>query len=275
MERSPDAPARAPLLARYRVAGATHHGLLEGAALARLSAAPWDGGAPTGICDAAAEVEWLTPCAPSKILCIGLNYIEHVRESLTLTGAKEPPKEPLFFLKPPSSALASGGAIEHPGEGQRLDPEGELALVIGKRVRHVAVEHALEYVAGVTAFNDVSARDWQKSDGQWARAKGCDTFAPFGPVIALGVSPLDVAFELRVNGEMRQSARTSGMHFGPAFLVHHLSRYMTLEPGDVIATGTPAGIAPIVVGDRVEVVLDIAGFPPLVNRVVAAGRAAS
>jgi 2-keto-4-pentenoate hydratase/2-oxohepta-3-ene-1,7-dioic acid hydratase in catechol pathway len=275
LDRTPDAPARAPLLARYRVVGATHHGLLDGALLARLSAAPWDGGAPTGESDDAGAVEMLTPCAPSKIICIGLNYIEHVRESLTLTGAKEPPKEPLFFLKPPSSALASGGAIEHPGKGQRLDPEGEVALVIGKRARHVAVEHALEYVAGITAFNDVSARDWQKSDGQWARAKGCDTFAPFGPVIALGVSPLDVAFLLRVNGQTRQSARTSGMHFGPAFLVHHLSRYMTLEPGDVIATGTPAGIAPIVVGDRVEVELDLPGFPVLTNAVVAAGHGLS
>jgi 2-keto-4-pentenoate hydratase/2-oxohepta-3-ene-1,7-dioic acid hydratase in catechol pathway len=263
------------LVARYRTVGAVHFGLLEGAGLLRLSAAPWEGGTPTGQRDAVAEVQWLTPCAPSKIICIGLNYIEHVRESLTLTGARVTPEEPLFFLKPPSSALASGGAIEHPGEGQRLDPEGEVALVIGKRARHVAVEHALGYVAGVTAFNDVSARDWQKSDGQWARAKGCDTFAPFGPVIALGVSPLDVAFELRVNGEMRQSARTSGMHFGPAFLVHHLSRYMTLEPGDVIATGTPAGIAPIVVGDRVEVALEIAGFPPLTNAVVAGGHGLS
>ena len=264
---SAEPSVRVPLLARYRAAAAVHYGLCEGPELVRLTAAPWDGGSPTGVRDDALAVEWLTPCAPSKIICIGHNYIEHVRESLTVTGAKEPPAEPLFFFKPPSSALPSGGAIEHPGEGQRLDPEGEVALVIGKRARHVAVEHALAHVAGITAFNDVSARDWQKRDGQWARAKGCDTFAPFGPVIALGASPLDVAFELRVNGEVRQRARTSTMHFGPAFLVHHLSRYMTLEPGDVIATGTPAGIAPIVAGDRVEV--EVEGVGVLTNTVTA------
>jgi len=152
----------------------------------------------------------------------------------------------------------------------RMDPEGEMALVIGRRARRVPERDALACVAGVTCFNDVSARNYQKSDGQWARAKGFDTFAPFGPVIALGLSPLDLALELRVNGETRQRARTSGMHFSPAFLVHFISRIMTLEPGDVIATGTPAGIAPIVVGDRVEVELE--GVGVLVN-VVAPGEA--
>ena len=268
LTRPADSPARADLLARYRAEGATHHGLLRDGRLLRLSAAPWDGGVQTGARDDPEAVQFLAPCAPSKIICIGLNYIEHVRESLTLTGAKEPPKEPLFFFKPPSSALGSGGEIEHPGEGQRLDPEGEVAIVIGKRARRVPLEAALDHIAGITAFNDVSARDWQKSDGQWARAKGCDTFAPFGPVIALGVSPLDVGFELRVNGEVRQKARTSGMHFGPAFLVYHLSRYLTLEPGDVIATGTPAGIAPIEPGDHVEV--EVEGVGVLANRVIAA-----
>ena len=259
----------APLLARYRADGSLHHGLLAGGRLRRLSAAPWAGGVPTGAEDDVAAVEWLPPCEPSKIVCVGLNYVEHAMESLTVTpDHREVPPEPLLFLKPPSAALGHGGAIRYPAGVTRMDPEGELALVIGRQATHVSEADALAHVAGVTCFNDVSARNYQKSDGQWARAKGFDTFAPFGPVIALGLSPLDLALELRVNGETRQRARTSGMHFGPAFLVHHISRIMTLEPGDVIATGTPAGIAPIVPGDLVEV--EIAGVGVLANRVAQA-----
>jgi 2-keto-4-pentenoate hydratase/2-oxohepta-3-ene-1,7-dioic acid hydratase in catechol pathway len=256
----------APLLARYRADGSARYGLLSGGRLRRLDAAPWAGGVPTGAEDDPAEVEWLAPCEPSKIVCVGLNYVEHVKESLTVTPEhREVPAEPLLFLKPPSAALGSRSPIRYPAGVTRMDPEGELALVIGRRASRVSEADALAHVAGVTCFNDVSARNYQKSDGQWARAKGFDTFAPFGPVIALGLSPLDLALELRVNGETRQRARTSGMHFKPAFLVSHISRIMTLEPGDVIATGTPAGIAPIVPGDRVEVELE--GVGVLVNDV--------
>lgn len=255
-----------PLLARYRLDGAAHYGLEDGPRLARLTAAPWHGGVPTGHADDAARAERLAPCEPSKIVCVGLNYVEHVRESVTvLPGTQEPPKDPLLFLKPPSSVLAPGGTIRWPAGVTRLDPEGEMALVIGRRASAVSEAEALDCVAGVTAFNDVSARNWQKGDGQWARAKGHDTFAPFGPAIALGLSPLDLALELRVNGGTRQSARTSAMHFGPAFLVHWISRHLTLEPGDVIATGTPAGIAPLEPGDRIE--LELEGVGVLVNTV--------
>jgi 2-keto-4-pentenoate hydratase/2-oxohepta-3-ene-1,7-dioic acid hydratase in catechol pathway len=249
-----------PLLVRYRLASRAHHALLDGDRLRRLSAAPWAGGEPDGVFDDPASVEWLPPCEPTKIVCVGLNYVEHVKESLTVApDHREVPAEPLLFLKPPSAALGHGGTIRLPAGVTRMDPEGEMALVIGRRASHVSEAEALAHVAGVTAFNDVSARNYQKSDGQWARAKGFDTFAPFGPAIALGLSPLDLALELRVNGEARQRARTSGMHFGPAFLVHHVSRIMTLEPGDVIATGTPAGIAPIVPGDVVEVEIEGVG----------------
>ena len=255
-----------PLLARYRLDGAAHYGLEDGPRLARLTAAPWHGGVPTGHADDAARAERLAPCEPSKIVCVGLNYVEHVRESVTvLPGTQEPPKDPLLFLKPPSSVLAPGGTIRWPAGVTRLDPEGEMALVIGRRASAVSEAEALDCVAGVTAFNDVSARNWQKGDGQWARAKGHDTFAPFGPAIALGLSPLDLALELRVNGGTRQSARTSAMHFGPAFLVHWISLHLTLEPGDVIATGTPAGIAPLEPGDRIE--LELEGVGVLVNTV--------
>jgi len=255
-----------PLLARYRLEGSIHYGLLEGARLRRLSAAPWQGGEPTGDADDATRAERLAPCEPTKIVCVGLNYVEHVRESLTvLPGTQEPPKEPLLFLKPPSSVLAPGGTIRYPAGVTRLDPEGEMALVIGRRASAVAESAALAHVAGVTAFNDVSARNWQKGDNQWTRAKGHDTFAPFGPVIALGLSPLDLGLELRVNGEARQRTRTSAMHFGPAFLVAFVSRHLTLEPGDVIATGTPAGIAPLEPGDRIE--LELEGVGVLENTV--------
>ncbi len=259
-------PETVPLLARYRLNGAVHYGFVDGDFLLRLTAAPWAGGRPTGDRDAASAAERLAPCEPTKIVCVGLNYVEHVKESLTVaTDAREVPAEPLLFLKPASAVLAPGGTIRYPGGVTRLDPEGEMALVIGRRAHEVPEAEALAYVAGVTAFNDVSARNWQKGDGQWARAKGHDTFAPFGPVIALGLDPLDLALELRVNGEARQRARTSLMHFKAPFLVHYVSRFFTLEPGDVIATGTPAGIAPLEPGDRIE--LELEGVGVLVNTV--------
>lgn len=250
-----------PLLVRYQIEGATHAGLVEGDRYRRLSAMPWAGGVPTSALDDAAAATLLAPCEPSKIVCVGLNYVEHVRESLTAgVDAKEPPPHPLLFLKPPSAVLAPGGVVRHPAGVGRVDPEGEMALVIGRRACAVSEAEALDHVAGVTAFDDVSARDWQKSDGQWTRAKGSDTFAPFGPAIALGLDPRDLALELRVNGLVRQRARTSAMHFGPAMLVAWISRHLTLEPGDVIATGTPAGIAPIEPGDVVEVELEGVGI---------------
>lgn len=249
-----------PLLVRYRLHGATHAGLVEGDCFRRLSAMPWEGGEPAGVLDRAEEAVLLPPCVPTKIVCVGLNYVEHVLESLTvLPGTQAPPEEPLLFLKPPSAALAPLGVVRYPAGVERLDPEGEMALVIGRRATRVSEQDALTHVAGVTAFDDVSARDWQKSDGQWARAKGSDTFAPFGPAIALGLDPRDLALELRVRGEVRQRTRTSAMHFGPAFLVAWISRHLTLEPGDVIATGTPAGIAPVEPGDIVEIELEGVG----------------
>lgn len=252
-------------LVRYLVDGRACHGMDRGDHLERWTAPPWQDGRASGERDAAA-LPRLAPCEPTKIICIGLNYVEHVKESLTVTaGTTAPPAEPLFFFKPPSAVLAPGGSIVRPAGVERLDPEGEMALVIGRRARHVAEDAALAHVAGVTCFNDVSARDWQKKDGQWSRAKGSDTFAPFGPCVALGLDPRDLALETRVNGELRQHTRTSGMHFGPAFLVSFLSRHLTLEPGDVIATGTPAGIAPIVPGDVVAVTVE--GVGTLVNPV--------
>ena len=268
---NPSRPHR--LLARYRAEGAVHYGFEEGGRLLRLGAAPWQGGVPTGQEDDSSRVERLAPCEPTKIVCVGLNYVEHVRESLTvMPGTQEPPKDPLLFLKPASSVLAPGGTIRYPAGVERLDPEGEMALVIGRRASAVSEAAALDHVAGVTAFNDVSARNWQKGDGQWARAKGHDTFAPFGPVVAMGLLPLDLSLELRVNGGVRQKVRTSGMHFGPAFLVSWISRHFTLEPGDLIATGTPAGVGifrdpKVLLADGDEVVVEIEGVGTLTNPV--------
>jgi 2-keto-4-pentenoate hydratase/2-oxohepta-3-ene-1,7-dioic acid hydratase in catechol pathway len=269
MMRPTSSAAPPERLVRYVVDGVAHHGLERDGHLERLDRAPWDGGRATGVRDDPGAPR-LAPCAPGKIVCIGLNYVEHVKESLTVapTARNQPPAEPLFFFKPTSAALAPGGAIVKPHGLTRLDPEGEMALVIGRRARHVREADALAHVAGVTAFNDVSARDWQKSDSQWSRAKGSDTFAPFGPCIALGLDPRDLALELAVNGSVRQLTRTSEMHFGPAFLIHYLSRFVTLEPGDVIATGTPAGIAPIEPGDTVAITVE--GVGTLTNPVVAA-----
>ena len=204
------------------------------------------------------------PPRPSKIVGVGRNYRDHAAE----LGNAVPDAEPLLFLKAPSSLVVDGSDIVLPPESARVDYEGELALVIGRRVKSWPQERWLDALAGVCCANDVSARDLQKRDGQFARAKSFDTFCPVGPAIAVGVDPSDLAIETRVNGEVRQSSRTSQMVFSPAFLVAYISRMMTLLPGDLILTGTPAGVGPLSPGDRVEV--EIEGVGVLANPVAAA-----
>lgn len=254
--------------ARYESGGAVHHGRLADGVLVRLSDAPWLGGIETGERDALAAVRLLAPCVPTKLVCVGLNYRAHIAESQSVVPGAEPPREPMLFLKPPSAVIGPGEAIRYPAGVTRLDPEGELAVVIGRRARAVPRERALEHVAGFTCFNDVSARNYQRSDGQWARAKGFDTFAPLGPWIATGLDPAALTLECRVNGAVRQRAATRDLLFAVDELLAHISGIMTLEPGDVIATGTPAGVAPIEPGDRVEV--EIGGIGVLANPVAAA-----
>jgi 2-keto-4-pentenoate hydratase/2-oxohepta-3-ene-1,7-dioic acid hydratase in catechol pathway len=253
-------------IARYRSNGRVCVGRLEGDEFVRLDAPPWSRGVETGERDRRAGVELLPPVIPTKVVCVGLNYRAHIAESQTVLpgGAKEP-VEPLIFLKPPSAVIASGEPIQYPHGVTRLDPEAELAIVIARRARAVTPERALEFVAGYTCFNDVSARNYQRQDGQWTRAKGFDTFAPLGPWVTAGLSASDVVVECRVNGQTRQRGRTSDLIFPVPFLVSHVSRVMTLEPGDVIATGTPAGIAPVEVGDMIEI--EIEGIGVLENRV--------
>ena len=202
------------------------------------------------------------PPVPSKIVAVGRNYREHAAEF----GSVAPEDEPMLFLKAPSALIRAGEAIVLPSESSRVDYEGELALVIGRRIKAWPQERWLEALAGVCCANDVTARDLQKKDKQYARSKSFDTFCPVGPAIVSGVDPSDASIQTRVNGAMRQSSRTSAMVFSPAFLVAYVSRMMTLLPGDLILTGTPAGVGPLSPGDVVEV--EIEGVGVLSNPVV-------
>ncbi len=210
------------------------------------------------------SVRLLAPTRPSKIICLGRNYAEHAKEHNV-----EVPKVPLIFLKPPSAVLDPGGSIVLPPQSQQVEHEAELVAVIGRRGRNILTEEASRYVLGYTVGNDVTARDLQRSDGQWTRAKGFDTFCPFGPWIDTEFDPSDAVITCRVNGQPRQMASTHDMVFSVSNLVAFISSVMTLEPGDLIFTGTPAGVSPLKAGDVVEV--EIEGLGKLSNPVVAAG----
>jgi 2-keto-4-pentenoate hydratase/2-oxohepta-3-ene-1,7-dioic acid hydratase in catechol pathway len=203
------------------------------------------------------DVELLAPCQPSKIVCVGLNYTEHAREL-----KMEIPDEPILFLKPPSAIIGPGEGIVYPPCSRQLDYEGELGVVIGKRCKNISAEDYEKYVLGYTCINDVTARDLQRKDGQWTRAKSFDTFAPFGPWISK-IDPSNAAIQTRVNGVVKQKSSTSDLIFGVPKLVEFISGVMTLEPGDLIATGTPPGVGTLQKGDVVEV--DIEGIGILKN----------
>ncbi len=198
-----------------------------------------------------ADLKLLPPSQPSKIVCVGRNYVEHAKEL-----GNEVPKVPLIFLKPQSSIIASSEAILLPPQSAQVEHEAELVIVIGKRGRHITTEDAKKHILGYTVGNDVTARDLQKTDGQWTRAKGFDTFCVFGPWIDTDFDPSDAVVTCRVNGQMRQMASTRDMVFSVATLVAYVSSVMTLEPGDLIFTGTPAGVGPLKPGDRVDVEID-------------------
>lgn len=202
---------------------------------------------------------------PSKIVCVGRNYLDHAKEM-----GNDLPKEPLIFLKPPSSLIDGGESILLPPQSDQVEFEGEIGVVIGRRLRHVSPEDALEGVAGVAAVNDVTARDLQKRDGQWTRAKGFDTFCAVGkPRVGTFTAEALQALEVvtRVNGEERQRGRAADMAFPIPFLISYISGIMTLEPGDLIATGTPAGVGRLDDGDIVEV--EVPGLSMVTNPVAA------
>ncbi len=246
---------------RFEVQGAVRYGVIEKDLIEALAAPPYGGIEKTGETFDPADVVLLAPSEPTKIVCVGLNYADHAAE----TG-KALPAEPCIFIKPSTSVLDPEGDIVYPEMAGRVDYEAELAVVIGKTAKRVPEADWQDYVLGYTCFNDVTARDLQAKDGQWSRAKGFDTFAPLGPWITDEVSPDDLAIEARVNGEVKQKSRTSQLIFKPSFLVPFISRVMTLVPGDVIATGTPAGISGMNPGDVVEVEIEKIGI--LRNRVV-------
>lgn len=254
-----------PKIVRVERDGRARWGRIEDGEVVALSDGPFTEHVTTGeSLGFAAEMRLLAPTRPTKIICVGRNYVAHAAEH----GAEVPTK-PLLFSKPPSSVIASGDHIELPRESERVEHEGELALVIGRRCRRIDEDDAWDAVLGVTCANDVTARDLQRAEKQWTRGKGFDTFCPVGPWIVTGLKRDAVAdFEIRcsVNGETRQKGRTSEMVFSPAFLVSYISQVMTLEPGDLILTGTPAGVGPLTAGDQVTV--EIEGLGSLTNPVV-------
>jgi 2-keto-4-pentenoate hydratase/2-oxohepta-3-ene-1,7-dioic acid hydratase in catechol pathway len=209
------------------------------------------------------EALLLAPVRPSKIVCVGRNYREHAAEL-----GHDVPTEPLIFLKPPSSLLAPGANIVRPKISQRVDYEGELGVVIARSCRHLGPDDDVRpYILGYTGVNDVTARDLQEKDSQWTRAKGFDTFCAVGPVVVSGLDPwAGVGVETRVNGQVRQQGTTRDFIFRLDIVIRHIAAVMTLLPGDLIATGTPKGVGPLVAGDRVEV--EVEGVGRLGNPVV-------
>jgi 2-keto-4-pentenoate hydratase/2-oxohepta-3-ene-1,7-dioic acid hydratase in catechol pathway len=252
-------------LVRYRVNQESAHGAVVDGTVYRLKSMLAE---PVRLGDAVAsldQVDLLAPCQPSKIIAVGLNYRAHAAEA-----DYQVPAEPVIFLKPPTAVIGPGEAIVYPAHvSKRVDYEAELAIVIGRRARLVPRQAALSYVLGYTCANDVTARDLQHRDGQWTRGKSFDTFCPLGPWIVPELDVSDLAIRCWVNGALRQNARTSEMIFTVDLLIEFVSAVMTLEPGDVLLTGTPAGIGPLQPGDRVTV--EVEGIGTLSNEIVRFG----
>lgn len=244
--------------------GQSYYGLLHPDRRVQvLDAAPWLDGQLTETELPPDQYVLLAPCAPSKVIAVGKNYADHAAEMGT-----PPPTEPLVFLKPSTAVTSTGSPIYYPQQSERVDYEGELALVIGERCTQLSPEIAQTKIWGYTIANDVTARDLQRKDGQWSRAKGFDSFCPLGPWIVREVSP-SAQLQTFINDQVEpvQSAAINTMIFSPEQIVSYISQVMTLLPGDVILTGTPAGIGPVAVGDRVCVRIE--GIGCLENRVLA------
>jgi len=248
-------------IVRFRAAGKTRYGVLEGTHIVEYAGTPYGTFKKARKRYALRQAVLLAPVVPSKIVAVGLNYRDHAEEmSLAV------PAEPRIFFKPLSALCGPDDPIVFPPQSRRVDYEGELAVVIKKRCRSVPAERAREYVLGYTCLNDVTARDVQARDRLPTRAKAFDTFCPIGPAIATDIDPNAVAVEAYVNGELRQSSSTKDLIFPVEDLVARVAQVMTLLPGDVIATGTPAGVGPLQPGDRVEIRIE--GIGSLRNTVV-------
>ena len=246
---------------RYAVGDRVSFGVLEGETIRELSGDLFSAPRPSGQTRRLGEVRLLAPVVPGKVIAVGLNYLTHLGERPSATY-------PGLFAKLPSSIVGPGADIVYPADAENLHFEGELVVVIGRRARNVPAGASAAYIFGVTAGNDVSERNWQRADLQWFRAKASDTFGPLGPVIVAGLPYDDVLLQTRVNGQVKQSQRTRDLIFNVDAIVSYVSRYVTLEPGDVIYTGTPGTTSAMQPGDVVEV--EIEGIGVLRNRVVKA-----
>lgn len=249
-------------LVRFRFGERIATGFVEGDAVRMLQGTFFENPLPSGDEIPLDDVRLLAPILPSKIVAVGKNYQAHAAEF-----GQEVPDEPLLFLKPSTAVIGPGDPIPLPPISRRVDFEGELAVVIGRIARHVVAEDASKYILGYTCGTDVTLRDLQRVDDQWARAKGFDGSCPLGPWIETELDPNDTKIETRLNGEVRQSGRTADMVYGVATLVAYITEFMTLLPGDVIMTGTPEGVGKLSPGDRVEV--EIEGVGTLANPVSA------
>jgi 2-keto-4-pentenoate hydratase/2-oxohepta-3-ene-1,7-dioic acid hydratase in catechol pathway len=251
-------------LVRFRFSDRIATGVVEDDGVRPLQGTFFEEPVPTGEEVPLADVRLLAPVIPSKIVAVARNNPAHAAEL-----GNEVPTHPMLFFKPATSVIGPGDPIPIPEGSDRVDHEAELAAVIGRLCRRVTEEDAPKYVLGYTCANDVTARDWQQADGQWARAKGSDGFCPLGPWIETELDASDAAVVARVNGDERQRGRTSDFVFSPAALISFISRSITLLPGDVVLTGTPSGVGPLAPGDRVEI--EVEGLGILENTVAEGG----
>jgi 2-keto-4-pentenoate hydratase/2-oxohepta-3-ene-1,7-dioic acid hydratase in catechol pathway len=250
-------------IVRYQTTGPPSWGVLSDGIVLAAEGTPFVDLRSTGRqVGAINEVTLLAPVTPRTVLCVGRNYRSHAEEF-----GNKVPDEPLLFLKPPASVIGPGDEVVYPRISGRLDPEAELVLVIGKQARSVAADDAWDVIGGYTCGNDITARDIQKSDGQWTRGKGFDTFCPIGPWVETEYDPTDVGVSCVVDGERRQDGRTKDLIFPIPFLIEYITRFTTLEPGDVILSGTPDGVRPVQPGNTITV--EVEGLGELSNPVVA------
>jgi len=251
----PTAPDNSPLV---------RHGILEGDRVLETESL-WSVSGKDAF--PLSEVRLLPPVWPSKIVCVGRNYVDHAKEL-----GNPVPTEPMIFYKPVSSMIATGDNIIYPPITQSVSYEGELGLVIGRKARHVSADEAVNYIFGYTVINDITARDLQKKDGQWARAKGCDTFCPVGPCVVprQQVEFSSLRIQSWVNGEAKQDGSVNDMIFNPGAIIAYISQFLTLEPGDLIATGTPPGVGTVTPGDKIRV--EIKGIGAIENTIIAAAQ---
>jgi 2-keto-4-pentenoate hydratase/2-oxohepta-3-ene-1,7-dioic acid hydratase in catechol pathway len=249
-------------IVRYQDGKTIKWGVIEENMIREMDGNPFEHFHLTFKSNKAEEVRLLSPCLPSKIVALGLNYRDHAEEV-----KMKLPEEPLLFMKPGTSVIGPGEGIVYPRMSKQVDYEAELAVVIRKAAKAIPEEKVADYILGYTCLNDVTARDLQSKDKQWTRAKGFDTFAPIGPWIVTDIDPHQLEISSYLNGERRQRSNTKNLIFGPHQLVSFISHIMTLLPGDVIATGTPSGIGPMAIGDRIDVVVE--GIGALSNIVIA------